>query len=145
MALRIIGSFLHVGDLGEEGVDGNDDLSILVDLEQRALSAELLDGVERLNNILAAIDRAVGVQGEFLVILQADIVSDIALGGGNSVGHVGLLNEGSGLVAGGVGPLGGGTAPLVGSSSGSELEVLLAEAVGLGADDLIGHIAEGRV
>ena len=38
------------------------------------------------------------------------------------------------------------TAPLVGSSSGSELEVLLAEAVGLGADDLVSHITEsGRV
>lgn len=55
MALRIIGSFLHVGDLGKEGLDRDDDLSILVDLEQRALSAELLDGVERLNNILAAL------------------------------------------------------------------------------------------
>ena len=71
-------------------------------------------------------------------------MSDVALSNSLGVGQVGLLNEGSGLVAGGVGPLGGGTAPLVGSSSGSELEVLLAEAVGLGADDLIGHIAEGR-
>ena len=144
VALRIIGSFLHVGDLGKEGLDRDDDLSILVDLEQRALSAELLDGVERLNNILAAIDRAVGVQGELLVLLQADIVSDIALGGSNRVGSVGLGNKGGRGITSGVSPSGSRTAPLIGSSLLGELEVLLAEAVGLGADDLIGHIAEGR-
>ena len=75
---------------------------------------------------------------------DAQILGDVALSNSLGVGHVSLGNKGGGRVASVVGPLGSGTAPLVGGNSGSELEVLLAEAVGLGADDLIGHIAEGR-
>ena len=144
VTLSIIGDVSNIGDLGKEGVDHHDGLGILVDLEQTALSAHLGDGVGQVDEVVRGLGLAVDDQRVSGISAQAEVVSDVALSNSLGVGQVGLLNEGSGLVAGGVGPLGGGTAPLVGSSSGSELEVLLAEAVGLGADDLIGHIAEGR-
>ena len=142
MTIAVSGSSGDLGDLGEEGVDHDD--GIVIDFEQTTLSTHLGLGVGQVDRVGRGLLLAVDIQGVSGVDLQASIVSDVALSNGLGVGQVGLLNEGSGLVAGGVGPLGGGTAPLVGSSSGSELEVLLAEAVGLGADDLIGHIAEGR-
>ena len=144
VTLSIIGDVSNVGDLGKEGVDHHDGLGTLVDLEQTALSAHLGDSVGQVDGVGRGLLLAVDDQRVSGVGLQASVVSDVALSNSLGVGQVGLLNEGGSLVAGVVGPLGGGTAPLVGSSSGSELEVLLAEAVGLGADDLIGHIAEGR-
>ena len=142
MALSVISGRSNIGDLGEEGVDHDD--GIVIDLNQTALSTHLGDGVGQVDRVGRGLLLAVDIQGVSGVDLQASVVSDVALSNSLGVGQVGLLNEGSGLVAGVVGPLGGGTAPLVGGLSRVELEVLLTEAVVLGTDDLIGHIAEGR-
>ena len=142
VALSVISGRSNIGDLGEEGVDHDD--GIVIDLNQTALSTHLGDGVGQVDRVGRGLLLAVDIQGVSGVDLQASVVSDVALSNSLGVGQVGLLNEGSGLVAGVVGPLGGGTAPLVGGLSRVELEVLLAEAVVLGTDDLIGHIAEGR-
>ena len=137
------------------GQDLNDD-TVLIDLGQAALSADLAHGVGSLNNILGSIVSTIGVGVIGLRGLDAHIRSDLALGGGDSVGGFGLGLDGGILGLLGVDrlvaiviaePLVLGTTPVVCAVGAlGEVEVLLTEGLSLGGHDRVGNIAEsGRV
>ena len=127
MASSVEGSSGDVVNLSEEGVDHDD--TVLIDLGQTALRAELGNGVGSLNIVL---HRGLAVDEDRVDLfgLEADVVRDVALGDSGVVGldelvGVNILTDGGSALV----PSVGRTAPLVLSFGQGQVEVSSEELV----------------
>ena len=127
MASSVEGSSGDVVNLSEEGVDHDD--TVLIDLGQTALRAELGNGVGSLNIVL---HRGLAVDEDRVDLfgLEADVVRDVALGDSGVVGldelvGVNILTDGGSALV----PSVGRTAPLVLRRNQSQAEVSSEELV----------------